>query len=110
MPELPEVETVRRGLESILLGARIGNVVVRNRRLRWPIAPKFEAQLAGLSVVQVERRSKYLLFRLSAPNPVGAVLPRLPVAKPIAVKPLPQIPWRSVEKAGICCVFRPEPA
>ena len=90
MPELPEVETVRRGLESILLGAKIGEVVVRNRRLRWPIPPDFEAQLNGLTLVQVERRSKYLLFQLRAPNPVGAVLPRLPVAKPIAVTPLAQ--------------------
>ena len=90
MPELPEVETVRRGLESILLGAKISAVVVRNRRLRWPVAPEFEAQLIGLTLVQVERRSKYLLFRLSAPNPVGAVSPQLPVAKPITVTPLPQ--------------------
>ena len=90
MPELPEVETVRRGLESILLGAKIGEVVVRNRRLRWPVSPDFEAQLNGLTLVQVERRSKYLLFQLRAPNPVGAVLPRLPVAKPIAVTPLAQ--------------------
>ena len=73
MPELPEVETVRRGLESIVLGAKISAVVVRNRRLRWPIAPEFEAQLIGLTLAQVERRSKYLLFRLSAPNAVGAV-------------------------------------
>ena len=68
MPELPEVETVRRGLESILLGAKIGYVVVRNRRLRRPIPPDFEARLAGLTLVQVERRSKYLLFRMSAPE------------------------------------------
>ena len=91
MPELPEVETVRRGLESLLLGARIGNVVVRNRRLRWPIPPDFEAQLNGLTLAQVERRSKYLLFRLNATELVGAVLPRFPVATPIAVEPLPRI-------------------
>ena len=71
MPELPEVETVRRGLETILLGARIGDVVVRNRRLRWPIPPDFEAQLAGLTLVQVERRSKYLLFRLRRAEPLA---------------------------------------
>ena len=73
MPELPEVETVRRGLESILLRAKIRSVVVRNRSLRWPIPPGFEAKLAGLTLVQVERRSKYLLFRLSAPESLGAV-------------------------------------
>lgn len=77
MPELPEVETVRRGLESILLGAKIGEVVVRNRRLRWPILPDFEAQLAGLRLVRVERRSKYLLFRLAGGQTVGTLLAHL---------------------------------
>ncbi len=91
MPELPEVETVRRGLESILLGARISNVVVRNRRLRWPIPPDFEAQLVGLSLVSVERRSKYLLFRLSATEFVRAVAPRMTSQPGIAVNPLPQV-------------------
>lgn len=91
MPELPEVETVRRGLESILLGAKIGEVVVRNRRLRWPIPPEFEAQLAGLTLAQVERRSKYLLFRLSASEYVGAVPPRLGSQRGFAVEPPPQI-------------------
>lgn len=75
MPELPEVETVRRGLESTLVGATIGDVVVRNRRLRWPIPPEFEAQLAGLTLVQVERRSKYLLFRLGVTQSVGTLPP-----------------------------------
>ena len=91
MPELPEVETVRRGLESILLGAKIGEVVVRNRRLRWPIPPNFEAQLSGLTLGQVERRSKYLLFRLIAAAAVGAVPPRCAPQPEIAVAPLPQI-------------------
>ena len=65
MPELPEVETVRRGLESRLIDATVVNVVVRDRRLRWPIAADFEAQLRGQRVVAIERRSKYLLFRLT---------------------------------------------
>lgn len=77
MPELPEVETVRRGLESILLGAIVGDVVVRDRRLRWRIAPNFEAQLAGLTLVQVERRSKYLLFRLAGGHTAGTLLAHL---------------------------------
>ncbi len=77
MPELPEVETVRRGLETILLGAKIDNVIVRHRGLRWPIASEFEAQLAGLTLIQIERRSKYLLFRLSGGNSVGTLLAHL---------------------------------
>jgi formamidopyrimidine-DNA glycosylase len=65
MPELPEVETVRRGLESRLIDATVADVVVRDRRLRWPIAADFEAQLRGRRIVAIERRSKYLLFRLA---------------------------------------------
>jgi len=65
MPELPEVETVRRGLESRLIDATVADVVVRDRRLRWPIATDFEAQLRGQRIVAIERRSKYLLFRLA---------------------------------------------
>jgi formamidopyrimidine-DNA glycosylase len=65
MPELPEVETVRRGLESRLIYATVADVVVRDRRLRWPIAADFETQLRGQRIVAIERRSKYLLFRLT---------------------------------------------
>ena len=65
MPELPEVETVRRGLESRLIDATVVDVVVRDRRLRWSIAADFETQLRGQRIVAIERRSKYLLFRLA---------------------------------------------
>jgi formamidopyrimidine-DNA glycosylase len=65
MPELPEVETVRRGLSSAIGGSRIEQVTVRERRLRWPIAEAFETSLSGQSILRLERRSKYLLFRLS---------------------------------------------
>jgi len=66
MPELPEVETVRRGLESTLVGATITGVSVRERRLRWPIPDEFESQVTNRKIVRIERRSKYLLFRLEA--------------------------------------------
>lgn len=65
MPELPEVETVRRGLESRLIDTTVADVVVRDRRLRWPIAADFETQLHGQRIVAIERRSKYLLFRMA---------------------------------------------
>ena len=68
MPELPEVETVRRGLESRLIDATVADVIVRDRRLRWPIATNFETKLRGQRIVAIERRSKYLLFRLAGDN------------------------------------------
>ena len=61
MPELPEVETTRRGLVPILRGRRIIKVVVRERRLRWRLPAGFEAALAGRRVRTVARRGKYLL-------------------------------------------------
>lgn len=64
MPELPEVETVRRGLAPHLVGRTIERVVVRERRLRWPIARGFERSLAGRRIRAVDRRGKYLLVDL----------------------------------------------
>ena len=60
MPELPEVETVRRGVEPHVLGRRIERVVVREKRLRWPIAEDFVDKLVGRRIVATERRGKYL--------------------------------------------------
>ena len=66
MPELPEVETTRRGLAPLLCGARITALVVRDRRLRWPIAPQLETLLAGRTITRIDRRGKYLLLDLGA--------------------------------------------
>ncbi len=62
MPELPEVETVRRGLESALVGDIIADVVVRRRDLRVPVPDNLEEILSGASVEQIKRRAKYLLI------------------------------------------------
>ncbi|HEX5364062.1 MAG TPA: bifunctional DNA-formamidopyrimidine glycosylase/DNA-(apurinic or apyrimidinic site) lyase [Gallionella sp.] len=59
MPELPEVETTRRGLEPHLVGATVTDVVVRNARLRWPIPD--ELPLRGRAIRALHRRAKYLL-------------------------------------------------
>jgi formamidopyrimidine-DNA glycosylase len=66
MPELPEVETVRRGLAPAMEGARITDVEVRHRGLRWPIAKDFEKRLKGNTVDGLGRRAKYLLADLSS--------------------------------------------
>lgn len=62
MPELPEVETTRRGLEPHLCGACCESVLVRDRRLRWPVAADIEQCLQGRTLNSMRRRAKYLLF------------------------------------------------
>ncbi len=61
MPELPEVETIRRGLHPLLSGRRILGVRVRERRLREPVDRSRMARLRGATVTAIRRRSKYLL-------------------------------------------------
>ena len=61
MPELPEVETTRRGLEKLLVGQRIRTVVVRDRRLRQPVPRRLPQLVAGAIIRSLERRGKYLL-------------------------------------------------
>lgn len=62
MPELPEVETVRRGLEPLLVGAVIAHVRLQRQDLRAPIPADFAGRLAGSRVLAIRRRAKYLLF------------------------------------------------
>lgn len=62
MPELPEVETSRRGIEPHLLGERIDAVIIRDKRLRWPVRTEVARQLVGQTVTSVTRRAKYLLI------------------------------------------------
>jgi formamidopyrimidine-DNA glycosylase len=64
MPELPEVETVRRGLAPELVGRRVSAVTVREPRLRGGVAPEFAARLAGRRITGLARRGKYLLAAL----------------------------------------------
>ena len=64
MPELPEVETVRRGLERVLPGHRLARVDQRRPDLRFPLPPDFAARLQGRLVEALDRRAKYLLIRL----------------------------------------------
>lgn len=64
MPELPEVEITRRGIEPHVLGKRIGSVIVRNPSLRWPVPGSLAATIANLKVEAVRRRAKYLVFDL----------------------------------------------
>lgn len=62
MPELPEVETTRRGIAPHISEQRIERVQVRDHRLRWPIARDLAATITGLTISSVSRRAKYLLI------------------------------------------------
>lgn len=66
MPELPEVETTRRGVAPHVESHKVTGVTVYDRRLRWPVPRNLAKRLIGRTVDRVDRRSKYLLFRLGA--------------------------------------------
>lgn len=66
MPELPEVETTRRGVAPYLDGATLQGAIVRDGRLRWPVPPNLDAILSGLTVRAVTRRAKYLIVHFDS--------------------------------------------
>jgi formamidopyrimidine-DNA glycosylase len=63
MPELPEVETTRRGLAPHIVGRKITAVAVRHPTLRWPIPTDLQQHLQGQALQAIDRRAKYLLFQ-----------------------------------------------
>jgi formamidopyrimidine-DNA glycosylase len=66
VPELPEVETTRRGIAPHVEGRHVARVHIRQRQLRWPVPERLELDWPGQVIEQVQRRAKYLLFR--SPN------------------------------------------
>ncbi|MEZ5963604.1 MAG: bifunctional DNA-formamidopyrimidine glycosylase/DNA-(apurinic or apyrimidinic site) lyase [Planctomycetota bacterium] len=102
MPELPEVETVRRGLEHALVGTRVRAVEVFRTDLRWPIPTERVHALVGRRFAGAARRSKYLLLEFSGTPALSALVHlgmsgRLFVATWDVRRPLPRLPhehWR----------------
>ena len=66
MPELPEVETSRRGIAPWIENQEVTRVVVRDRRLRWPVSDDIDRNLEGRTIENIGRRAKYLLFETDA--------------------------------------------
>jgi formamidopyrimidine-DNA glycosylase len=66
VPELPEVETSRRGIAPWVEQQEVSDVIVRDRRLRWPVPDDIELRLSGQTIRSVDRRAKYLLFDTAA--------------------------------------------
>ncbi len=83
MPELPEVETTRRGIAPHLVGQRVSRVVVRDRRLRWPIPDDLDVRLSGQRIEAVERRAKYLLIQAE----VGTLIAHLGMSGSLRLVP-----------------------
>jgi formamidopyrimidine-DNA glycosylase len=83
MPELPEVETTRRGLEPRVVGRKFSGVVVRNASLRWPVPRDLGRRLSGEEVLAIRRRGKYLLFDC----PKGHLLVHLGMSGRLTVVP-----------------------
>lgn len=90
MPELPEVETTRRGVEPHCRDHEVERVCVRDSRLRWPVPAELDALLAGQRIESVERRAKYLLFRTGP----GTLLVHLGMSGSLRVVPRNEPPRR----------------
>lgn len=65
MPELPEVETTRRGIATIMNGQTLKKFIVHESRMRWPIPPDLPDLISGQTILACERRGKYLLLRFA---------------------------------------------
>ncbi|MFO1394171.1 MAG: bifunctional DNA-formamidopyrimidine glycosylase/DNA-(apurinic or apyrimidinic site) lyase [Steroidobacteraceae bacterium] len=83
MPELPEVETTRRGIEPALRDRTIARMELRERRLRWPVPRTLPVRLAGRRIEGVRRRAKYLLVDLEG----GALVLHLGMSGSLRVLP-----------------------
>lgn len=84
MPELPEVETTRRGLSPHLIGRRVLAVTLRRADLRWPIPTAIRDELPGQRIADVARRAKYLLLEAQT----GSVLLHLGMSGSLRVLPV----------------------
>jgi formamidopyrimidine-DNA glycosylase len=85
MPELPEVETTRRGLAPLVVGRSIAALEVREPRLRWPVPKSLPSRLAGQRIESLGRRGKYLLFD----TPAGTLLVHLGMSGSLRYLPEP---------------------
>lgn len=77
MPELPEVETTRRGIAPHCEQQVITEVIVRNGRLRWPVPDNLPELIEGATIAQVDRRAKYLLIRVTGTAIKGTLIVHL---------------------------------
>lgn len=95
MPELPEVETTLRGVSPHLIGRKVREVIVRDKRLRWPV-PDTIHEMEGCRVTSGERRAKYLLFHTAK----GTLLLHLGMSGNLRVLPA-DTPWKKHDHVAL---------
>lgn len=109
MPELPEVETTRRGIAPHVSGRCVSGVVVRDHRLRWPVPMDLPATLLGQRLRDVSRRAKYLLLRFER----GTLLLHLGMSGSLRVLPAGTPPGThdhlDLEFDGVTCLRLRDP-
>ena len=84
MPELPEVETTRRGIEPHVINRRVKSVLVRQPKLRWPVSPELGQVVTGQVINSVSRRGKYLLLETR----IGRIMIHLGMSGSLRIVPL----------------------
>jgi formamidopyrimidine-DNA glycosylase len=90
VPELPEVETTRRGLAAHLTGLTISDVIIRNAKLRWPIPQDMPELLRGCTIVSLKRRAKYLLMDCGS----GTLILHLGMSGSLRILPASSVPQK----------------
>lgn len=90
MPELPEVETTRRGIAPHIENRLVTRVLVRQRQLRWPISAELESGLTQQTIISVERRGKYLLLG----TPAGTLIIHLGMSGSLRIVAATQPPGK----------------
>lgn len=104
MPELPEVETIRRGIIPFIVPRQIQSVVIRTPKLRWPISPDLSEKLSGQTIIAVDRRGKYLLLRTAT----GCLLVHLGMSGYLRILEKPEPPGKhdhaDIEFSGGVCL------
>lgn len=97
MPELPEVETTRRGILPYAENKQVTKVLVRNGSLRWPVTDRLDQTLSRRKVLSVTRRGKYIVFRFSH----GSLILHLGMSGSLRVMPSKSIPEKH-DHVDIC--------
>jgi formamidopyrimidine-DNA glycosylase len=104
MPELPEVETSRKGISPHLLNKKVTGIVLRHHQLRWPIPENLAFHIEGETLLSIDRRAKYLLFNFQS----GTVLIHLGMSGSLRICPL-NSPAKKHDHADIVffdCILR----